>query len=164
MKQYLFSTRLSCAVCASVNMHESCVWAVGAETDRAEKCIKIRPGEENDHFWTGLCPTYKESVKTDVEKGKDVSTWRQGQGHGWKPSPEGLPRGVLELGVGVAVDRFIGWRVESWTLTKAESLHLPRSDVVLANEVTYRLGWASWRFRMVPEGMGERGITRTATK
>lgn len=61
---------------------------MGAETDRT-KCIKIGPGEKNDLFFlTGLCPVYKESVKTDV------STGRQGQAYNRKASPEGLPSGA----------------------------------------------------------------------
>lgn len=39
-------------------------------------------------FLTGLCPVYKESVKTDV------STGRQGQAYNRKASPEGLPSGA----------------------------------------------------------------------
>ena len=80
---------------------------------------------------------YMKSIKTDVEKGKDVFTWSEGHAHNQKASHEGLPSGVLELEMGVAIDKFVGWRVGNWTLTMADSLHLPRNDVVLADEVTY---------------------------
>lgn len=51
---------------------------------------------------------YMKSIKTDVEKGKDVFTWSEGHAHNQKASHEGLPSGVLELEMGVAIDKFVG--------------------------------------------------------